>query len=230
MGELKHVENRIIVKVDVDGKNWHTFSDGTEIRLERNTDNFDLKYVAQNIGVVIDAENIPKDAIILMHHNATHDTYLVDNHSNLSGEEIASGIKIYSIMERDCFFWKMPHEEEWHPTKEYATALRVFKPYIGILEGVKPTLIKDTLWVTSGKYKNQVVKTIEASDYCITFRDPTTGKDKSIIRFRPDGIESEQREAEAIAVMNELTDGVNNGSILVGLTVSDCAPFHVELL
>lgn len=125
-------------------------------------------------------------------------------------------------MERDCFFWKMPDEQEWHPTKEYATALRIFKPYTGMLIGVEPTLIKDTLFVTSGNYKGQVVKTIEASDYCITFRDPTTGKDKSIIRFRPDGILSEQRECEAIAIMNELTDGVNDGSILVGLTVSDC--------
>ncbi len=46
---IKHVQGRIVVKVDLDGKNWHTFSNGTKIRLERNTDNFDLKYVAQNL-------------------------------------------------------------------------------------------------------------------------------------------------------------------------------------
>ncbi len=131
-------------------------------------------------------------------------------------------------MERDIFFWKMPDGSTWNATKEYATALRVFKPYTGILDGIEPTLIKDTLYCTSGNYKGVVVKTIEASDYCITFRDPTTGKDKSIIRFRPDGILSEQREAEAIAVMNNLTDGVNDGSILVGLTISDCKSLNEQ--
>ena len=129
-------------------------------------------------------------------------------------------------MERDIFFWKMPDDEDWKPTKHYDTALRVFKPYTGILEGVEPILIKDTLFVTSGKYKGLIVKTIEASDYCITFRDPSTGRDKNIIRFRPDGNESEQREPEAIAIMNEYTDMVNNGELIVGLTVKDCGTFH----
>lgn len=221
MGELKHVENRVIVKVDLDQKNAVTFSDGTEISLIRDVENFDRKYTQQVLGIVIDAENIPKDAIVLFHHNSLHETYLVANHSTLSGEEIASGIKIYSIMERDVFFWKMPSEETWNPTKSFATALRVFKPYEGRISFITPELIKDTLFVTSGKYKGQVVKTIEASDYCITFRNEK-GVDENIIRFRPDGFKEEQREPEAIAIMDNYTEMVNNGTLLIGLTTSDC--------
>ncbi len=222
MNNIKSVEGRVIVKVDLNQKNGVTFSDGTELELMRDIENFDRKYTQQVLGIVIDGENIPKDAIVLMHHNSCHDTYQIFNHSALSGEEIASNIKIYSIMERDIFFWKMPDEQEWHPTKEYATALRVFKPYIGVLENIEPTLIKDTLYVTSGNYKGKVVKTIEASDYSITFRSPDTGKDISLIRFRPDGIISEQREPEAIAIMNEYTEMVNNGELFIGLDVKNC--------
>jgi len=218
---IKHVQDRIIVRVDLEQKNYTTFEDGTTIRLERDYNNLDRKYTQQVLGEVIDAENIPSGAIVLFHHNSLHETYEVFNHSSLSGEDIASGIKIYSIMERDCFFWKMPGEETWQPTKEYATAFRVFKPYTGMLEGIEPTLVKDTLYVTSGEYKGLVVKTIQASDYCITFRNEK-GVDESIIRFRPNGIPSEQREPEAEAIMNELTDGVSRGNLLIGLTKSDC--------
>lgn len=131
-------------------------------------------------------------------------------------------------MERDCFFWKMPGEKEWQPTKGYATGLRVFKKYEGLIQGVEPKLIPDTLFVTSGKYKNSVVRTAKASDYMLTFRDPETGRDVQLIRFRPDGIESEEREPEAVCVINQLTDQVKTGDLLVGISVSDCAIFHVE--
>ncbi len=218
---LKHVKDRIVVSVDMEQKNWHSFKDGTQIRLERDYDNLDRKYTQQVLGTVIDAENIPSGAIVLFHHNSLHDTYKIFNYTELSGIEEASNIKLYSIMERDCFFWKKPNEEEWHPTKEYATALRVFQPYTGILTGIDPTLIKDVLYATSGEYKGLVVKTIKASDYQITFRNEK-GVDESIIRFRPNGIPSEQREEEAVAIMNDMTEKVNRGELLIGLTVSDC--------
>lgn len=224
---LKHTKDRVIVRVDMEGKNWTTLNGNLEIRLERDYNNLDRKYTQQNLGTVIDSEYIPKDAIVLFHHNALHDTYQVFNHSALSGEEIASNIRIYSIMERDCFFWKIEGEEEWQPTKEYATALRVFKPYEGVMQGIEPTLIKDTLFVTSGDYKGKVVKTIQASDYQITFRNEK-GVDESLIRFRPNGIPSEGREEEAIAIMEDLTKEVNKGKILVGLTKSDCKTFHAQ--
>lgn len=218
---LMHVEGRIVCKVDLEGKNWYTLSNGTTIRLERNFDNFDKKYTQQVLGVVVSAENIPTDAIVLFHHNSLHESYEITNTSKLSGEEIASRIKFFSIMERDCFFWKMPEGEAWNPTYGYATALRVFIPYIGLLTGIEPKLIKDTLYVLTGDLKGKVVRTVKAADYEMTFRDPQTGRDQKIIRFRPHGIESEEREPEAVAIMHELTQKVNKGELLVGLTKSD---------
>lgn len=230
MSKLKHVDGRIIVKVDLEQKNHYTLSTGVVIRLERGFDNFDKKYTSQVMGVVISAENVPTDALILFHHNSTHDSYLVHNHSKLSGEEIASDIKIFSIMERDCFFWKLPDEQEWNPLGNYEKALRVFKPYTGILTGVEPTLIKNTLYVLTGDLKGKVVKTVKAADYEITFRDPQTGKDKKIIRFRPHGDKKEEREAEAVALLHDETGKVNSGEYLLGFSVSDAKPIldHVE--
>ena len=220
MSELKYVKDRIVCRVDTQQKNHWTFSDGTTIRLERQFDNFDRKYTEQVMGVVVDAENIPKDALVLFHHNSLHETYEIKNHSQLSGKEIASGIKYFSIMERDCFFWKMKGEDEWHPTKGYETALRCYQPYTGIIGGIEPKLIQDTLLVTSGELAGQIVRTLKASDYAITFRDEN-GRDKTFIRFRPFGIESEEREPEAIAILHELTEQLNKGEILVGLSPTD---------
>ena len=113
----------------------------------------------------------------------------------------------------------MNADQEWHPSEWYATALRVFKPYEGFIEGIPPTKINDTLFVTSGKYKGKIVRTLKASDYQLTFRDPLTGRDVSMIRFRPDG--DKEREPEAIAVMNGLTKDLRQCKLLVGLTPSD---------
>src|SRR5687767_14677137 len=146
---LKHVEGRIVCKVDREQKQGFTFSDGTQIALIRDVDNFDRRYTEQVLGVVVDAENIPKDALVLFHHNSLHESYQINNHSQLSGKEIASGIKYFSIMERDCFFWKKKHEDKWQPTENFETALRIFKPYTGVLQGIEPKQIPDTLFVTS---------------------------------------------------------------------------------
>ncbi len=227
MSELKHTKGRIIARVDPEQKNYTTFSNGMVIRLERGFDNFDRKYTEQVMGIVVDAENIPKDALILFHHNSLHETYKIHNHSTLSGEEIASGIKMFSIMERDCFFWKMPNEDEWNPTKGFATALRVFEPYAGLIQGVQPNLMKEVLYVTSGELKGEVVKTVKAADYQITFRNEQ-GVDESIIRFRPLGNEEEGREEEAIAIMHDLTKRVKKGELLVGLSTTKCKPLEKE--
>ena len=223
---MKHVKGRIIAKVDIEQKNFVTFANGMVIRLERDYNNLDRKYTAQTLGIVIDAENIPKDAIILFHHNSLHETYQVLNHSNLSGEDIASGIKIFSIMERDVFFWKMPNEETWNPTPSFATALRVFKPYEGIMLGIEPKIIKDVLYVTSGELSGKVVKTLKSCDYQITFRNEM-GVDEEMIRFRPNG--DDEREPEAIAIMNDLTNQVKNGKLLVGISIKDAKPLNEQV-
>jgi len=220
---MKHVKGRVVVRVDPEQKNFYTFSNGMTIRLERDFDNLDRKYTQQVMGICVDGGNIPKDALILFHHNSLHETYQVLNHSSLSGDDIATGIKIFSIMERDVFFWKMPDEETWNPTPSFATALRVFKPYEGIMLGVEPQIIKDVLFVTSGELKGKVVKTLKSCDYQITFRNEM-GVDEEMIRFRPNG--DDEREPEAIAIMNDLTKQLKQGKLLVGITVKDAKPLN----
>jgi hypothetical protein len=209
--------------VDIEQKNHYTFSDGTIIKLERDYNNLDRKYTQQVLGVVVSAEDIPENVMVLFHHNSLHETYEILNHKQLSGEEIATGIKLFSIPEQNCFFWKRHNEETWHPTTGFATALRVFKPYEGVLQGIEPKQLKNTLYVTSGQYKGLVVKTDKSCDYMITFRNEK-GTDERIIRFRPDGIEKEQREPEAIAIMNYETSLVNYRKLYVGLSPSDAQP------
>jgi hypothetical protein len=218
---MKYIQGRVIIKADKDGKNWHTFSDGKRIRLEREYDNLDRKHTAQILGEVISAENVPTGAMILFHHNAMHPVNQILNHSQLNGEEIASGIQIYSLSESECYLWKMPNEKEWNPIKGFVTALRVFNPYFGTLEGVFPEKIKDVLYITSGKLKGKVCHCLKASDFSLIFNNEK-GVEETIIRARHfDGEELNERE-EITAVNQELTKKVKNGTLYVGLNERDC--------
>lgn len=218
---LKATEDRILIKADPKQKNQYKLADGVTIQLERDVENLDKKYTAQTMGECVDSETIPKGAMILFHHNSIHPVNEISNHDQISGEDIANGIKIYSITESSCYLWKMPNEKEWQPTKGFATALRVFEPYQGIMEGVQPKKVENVLYLTSGEYKGQVCMTVKAADYEITFLNED-GKDQTIIRLRPDGCEKENREPEIIAINHEMTDKVLSGELLVGLSVSDC--------
>lgn len=219
--ELKHVEKRIIVKADKDGKNWHTFADGKKIRLEREYDNLDKKHTSQVLGEVISGECVPKGAMILFHHNAIHPVNQIFNHSQLSGEEIASGVEVFSFREEECYLWKMPNEKEWKPLKGFATALRVFEPYSGMFEGILPKKINDVLYITSGEFKGKVCHCLKASDMPLIFNNDE-GVEDTIIRVRHfEGTELHERE-ELIAVNIELTDKVNKGELYVGITSKDC--------
>lgn len=218
---IKHTKGRVVIVADKEQKNYTNFSDGTEIRLERDYNNLDRKYTQQSLGKVIDAENIPKGSLVLFHHNSLHDTYKVFNHSLLSGEEITSGVGIYSIPENQCYLYKENEKSEWQPCTIFATALRVFEPYNGGLWDIPPSKIKDVLYVTSGEYKGLVVKTLKACDAEIIFRNDK-GIDETIIRFRAFGDAESHREEEAIAIMEELTEQVNKNKLLIGISESDC--------
>ena len=224
---LKHVEGKVIVAVDLESKNSHTFSDGTKIRLERDYNNLNKRETQPTNAIVVSGANIPAGSEILIHHNANSDTNKITNHTALSGKETGSDIKYYSIPEEQCFLWK-DEIGEWKPIAPYETALRVFKPYKGFLEGIEPTLLKQTLYCTSGELKGKVVATLEACDYQVVFQD-TNGQEGNVIRWRPNG-DAKGREEEAVAIMNELTEMVENGELLVGLTKSDAKPINELVL
>jgi hypothetical protein len=92
-----------------------------------------------------------------------------------------------------------------------------------LLKGIDPVKVIDTLFVTSGDLKGNVVKTLKASDYECIFQE-NTGRERRIIRFRPYGDEKSNREPEAIAILNEVIEKVNKGKYLIGLTPSDAKP------
>jgi len=222
MSDLKHVEGRVVISVDIESKNVHAFSNGHTIRIERNYNNLNFREVHPVNAIVVSAKDIPAGVQILVHHNTMHDVNRILNYKKISGKEEASDVKYYSVRETDCFLWL--HESgEWMPIKPYETALRVFKPYEGILHGIDPKEIKDVLFVTSGDLKGEAVKTIKASDYQIVFQG-VNNQEQNIIRFRPHG--DADREPEAIAILHDLTKKVNNGKLLVGLTIKDAKPIH----
>lgn len=229
MGKLSHPTGRVIVSVDMQYKNKHTFSNGKQIVLVRQVNNFDRKYTEPVNAMVISADTIPAGAEVLIHPNCTHDTNRLFNHKQISGHDIAAEINTFSIKEEHCYMWRKG-TPEWTPCSIYDTGLRVFQPHAGMIVGIPPKRIKDVLYVTSGKFKGQVVKTMRACDYELIFND-LDGREKRIIRFRPEGDYSSDnpahhRESEAIAIMHNLTDMVNAGKLHIGLTESNCKPVN----
>jgi hypothetical protein len=87
--------NKVIIKVDLESKNRHTFKDGTKIRLERIYDNFNMRYVKPVNGIVVNAKDIPEGAEILIHHNSTHDTYKIFNYQKPT-TEASSDVQYFS--------------------------------------------------------------------------------------------------------------------------------------
>jgi len=222
---LKYVKDRIICRVDTEQKNHHTFENGQTIRVERGFDNFDRKHTEQVLGEVVSSESIPLGAMVLFNHNSLHQVNEIFNHSNISGADIASGIKMFSIPETECYLWKMEGEDEWHPTKGFVIADRVFQPYNGIIEGIPPTRVKNVLYIKTGEFAGKVAHVLKASDYEIVFRNEK-GVEERIIRCRHFEDQCHERE-EIVAINHELTDKVESGELLVGLTPSSAKSIQI---
>lgn len=215
--ELKSPDGRIVLMVDLEAKNFHTFADGTKIRLERKYDNFNLRYVNPCNGFVVAAEHLPIGAQVLFQYNAIQETFRVYNYTPLSGDDIASDIRYYSIPSEMAYAYL--NGDVWKPIKPYAFGLRVFSQYTGVLLGIEPTLIKDTLYVQTGEFAGRVVRTLKACDYQIVFQD-TNGREGNIVVFKHYENEDSDSE-EIILVHDDLTERVKNGELLIGLTKFD---------
>lgn len=220
---LKATQGRVVIKIDTQFKNNVAFN-GTTIRLERQFNNLNRRETEPVNAIVVDAENIPTGAEVLVHHNSCSDTNRIFGAEKLLQGDVSPDIKYFSIKDNECFLWRNSGEE-WQPCTIFATALRVFKPYTGVLENIPHTKIKDTLYVTSGELKGKVVATTKASDYCIVFNDEK-GVEHSVIRFRPFGDIENEREEEAIAVLDELTLKVNKKELFLGINEKDCKPLN----
>ena len=215
--KLKAPSNRVIIKVDLESKNSHTFKDGTKIKLERVYDNFNMRYVKPVNAEVVDAEDIPAGAEILIHHNATHDTYKIFNYQRPT-TEASSDIQYFSIPIEECFMWREEKNSIWNALNNFVTALRIFKPYKGMLQGIEPEVMNNKLYITSGELKGRAVNTVISSDYEIIYQNDD-GTEGRIIRLRyfPDGNDRN----EIIAINDNMTELVESGELLVGYNKSD---------
>jgi hypothetical protein len=211
--------NRVIIKVDLESKNSHTFKDGTKIKLERVYDNFNMRYVKPVNATVVAAKDIPEGAEILIHHNATHDTYKLFNYLKPTAEA-SSDIQYFSIPIEECFLWRNGQNEAWQPLNNFITGLRIFEPYTGFLEGIPPALIKNKIYITSGELTGKVATTLISSDYEIIYQNDD-GTDGRIIRLRYYNDGNERNEI--IAIDHSLTDRVLNNEVLIGYSISDAA-------
>jgi len=215
--KLKAPANRVIIKVDLESKNSHTFKDGTKIKLERVYDNFNMRYVKPVNAEVVDAKDIPAGAEILIHHNATHDTYKIFNYQRPT-TEASSDIQYFSIPIEECFMWREGKGSIWNALNNFVTALRIFKPYKGMLQGIEPEVMNNKLYITSGELKGRAVNTVISSDYEIIYQNDD-GTEGRIIRLRyyPDGNDRN----EIIAINDNMTELIENGDLLVGYNKSD---------
>lgn len=218
--EIIAPKDRVIVKIDLQSKNSHTFADGTTIRLERQYNNLNRRETEPVNAIVVAAKNIPKGATILVHHNANHDVNKIFDFNKLEGDDLVSDVQYYSVPEGQCYLWKIDGGE-WQPCTGFATGLRVFKPYTGILEGIKPTQIKDVLYIKSGEFKGKVVHTLRSCDYEIIFQGDN-GQENRVIRCRHFEDNEEHDREEIIAIHHDLTEKVKSGEYFVGLSNEDC--------
>ena len=215
--KLKAPSNRVIIKVDLESKNSHTFKDGTKIKLERVYDNFNMRYVKPVNAEVVDGKDIPTGAEILIHHNATHDTYKIFNYQRPT-TEASSDIQYFSIPIEECFMWREGKGSIWNALNNFVTALRIFKPYKGMLQGIEPEVMNNKLYITSGELKGRAVNTVISSDYEIIYQNDD-GTEGRIIRLRyfPDGNDRN----EIIAINDNMTELVESGELIVGYNKSD---------
>lgn len=211
---LKHTFGRVIVKVDTQSKNYHSFGNGLTIRRERNFNEFNRRITQPSNAIVISGEGIDKGSEILISHNSIHDTNRIFDYRNDSPD-----IHYLSIPEYDCFAWR-DKIGQMQPMKNYEFALRIFKPYEGMIIGNPPTEMKNILYITTGALKGNVCHTLDASDYTIIYQD-VNGKEGQIVRIRHSESDTFDRE-EITAISHDLTEKVKNGKLLVGITVKDC--------
>jgi hypothetical protein len=114
--------------------------------------------------------------------------------------------------------WREGKGSIWNALNNFVTGLRIFEPYIGILQGIDATLIKNKIYITSGGLAGNVVATVISSDYEIIYQDDDGTEGKIIrLRYYPDGNDRN----EIIAIEPELTDKVKSGYLLVGYNISD---------
>jgi hypothetical protein len=221
--ELKNVDKRVVIKVDLESKNSHKFANGTTIRLEREYGNLNQREVKPVNAIVVSGDGVPVGAQILVHHNATHESNKIYDYCALSGDSEIDNVKYFSIPEENCYAW-IGEDGEPQPLSGFALALRVFEPYKGVVQGIEPKILQDYLYLTTSLLKGLVVGTLKSCDYEIVYQG-SDGREKRVIRLRHSDDEDLEKE-EVIFIHHELTERVNNGDLWVGLSPQTAKPIN----
>lgn len=225
MANLKHTENRIIILIDLNYKDSHTFESGQKIYVGRRFNNLNVRETNPVNAIVISGEDIPKGAEILIHPHGICDTNKINGYESISAEQ-GNSVRYYSIEVTSAFLWRIG-DEDWEPLKGFATALRVFKPYTGIIENILPTKMKDILYITSGYLKGKVCNTLKAADYEIVFMDKN-GQENRIIRLRNFEGEHPNDREEVTVIRHDLTEQLKEDKLLIGLSEIDCKKLNKQ--
>lgn len=223
---LVHLKGKIVVKVDSEYKNFHKFENGLVIRRERKFNEFNRRITQPVNCIVISSDDIPKNAEILVEHNALHETNRINDYKNSFEGEETDRVRYYSIAYFECLAWRN-EGEDWKPVGTFEFALRVFKPYEGIIQGIEPKQIPDTLYVTSGELKGNVVRTLKGCDYEIVYNE-SFGVEGRLIVFRPNGDAERNLEEEAVAILHDVTKKVKSGEYPIGYTTKDATGGNIR--
>lgn len=203
--DIKATSRNVVVEVEMDNKEKYTFSNGTTIRIQKGF-GYDLRKEWPTFGKIIDGGGLPKDALVLIHHNSTHESFKIPNIFDDEGNRINN---LYSISS-DMVFCFREENKSWQPTTDFLITLRMYREYKGILLDIKPTKIPQMLYVVSGildgkDLSGKVIITSKYADYEVIFFED--GREQSLIRTRV---------REVMGVSNELTNEVHSGKVLIG--------------
>lgn len=209
--ELIATKRNVLVNIQLDNKTKLKFKSGVELFICK-TYNYNLREDNPSICTIIDGGDLPKGSLALIHHNSVHDTYKI---SGIEDEEGNIMDNLFSIPNDMVFCYKEDENKEWIPNKDFLITLRVYKPYGGVIAGIRPDLVKQRLYVVKGEIEGtdlvgKVAVTTNFSDYEIIFREG--GIEKSVIRTR-------SREILGIDLFS--TSKVLSGEYLVGNNLDD---------
>lgn len=202
---LKAPSRNVLIKIQLDNKEIYIFDNGNQLVISKGFD-FNRRKDSPSFAKVVDGDNIPKGAVCLIHHNASHDSFKVFGVKDDEGKTINN---LFSVAEDMVYMYK-EEGKDWMPYKDFLITYRIFKPYLGILTGIEPEQVKQRLYIRKGNIPNyevdgKVLFVTPFSDYECIFHE--NGKETSVIRTR---------SREVLGIDLDLTRRVLKGEYLIG--------------
>lgn len=220
---MKAIKNKVLIKIDTLQKTKYAFSTGEQIVIERGY-NFNLREDRASMAYVIDSDQLPKDAPILVHHLSVEETYAVPyNDLFLSEDEIKEGFKVFCIPYDmvSAYF----EDGEWKPCKDFLITKRMFKPYEGELVGIPHERVKRRLYVIRGEdtwdgetrdLAGKVIVVLDNSDVEIIFHNEQH-REERVMRTR---------HREILGIDEGMANDLKKNVYLVGLSEQYCKPIN----